>query len=457
MGDSLIQADQKLLSWLMKGPVEYNKISREIDFKVLYEALEDDYKSIFKTIDKYFSQYKTPPSYDILIEKVEDLESLHLINCMQENQCKDSEILYYLDLIRERYNQELAYKLVKSVPDLSTDLNIKEFNSNLQKVSVKIERLRKSAVFAEGDFRKSVSDRYNDYKFTEENPGIAAGILSGFRELDEYTNGIKESEFMIISGASSSGKSLMMMNYAINAWKGSNDPLDPSLQNFKDGKNIIFFSLEMSKKQMEQRIDSSLAGIRHKALTRGFLSLEEKQKWKQSLNFQKKYDKYFYIVDMPRGSRTLDIEAKYDAILSEFEPDLIVVDYLGIMKPNQDFGQDWLEVGHIAADLHEFCRTKNKAVLSAAQRKTKQKNSKNQSEDLEELGRSKMIGDNANIVVLIESREDELLREDSIFHVVKNRDGAKGDFKLLKNFELSKFSNMPDNWSLDIGEENELK
>ena len=67
-----------------------------------------------------------------------------------------------------------------------------------------------------------------------------------------------------------------------------------------------------------------------------------------------------------------------------------------------------------------------------------------------------MIGDNSNIVLLIEYREDEYLREDMPIHVVKNRDGAKGKVLLRKDFECSKISDFPDGWVEDLGEENEV-
>jgi replicative DNA helicase len=365
--------------------------------------------------------------------------------------CQESEILFYVDQVRKRYNSEIAMRLANSISN--RDLDVEEFNSNIIHVAAKIDRLKKTSVFAEGNFGNSADDRFNDYLFTEQNPNIATGVMSGFREIDDYTYGIKPSELMIISGASSSGKSLLMMNYAINAWLGPNKPKN-SIQNLEGGKNVVYFTLEMSKRQLEQRIDANMADIPHRAIMRGQLSPEEKNRWKNSLEFQKEYDKKFYIVDMPRGSRTIDIEARYDAILSEFQPDLVVVDYLGIMKPNRDFGQDWLEVGHVAEDLHEFCRNKNIAVLTAAQRKAKNKATKGQSNDLEELGRSKMIGDNANIVLLIEQRDDEHLLDDMVIHIVKNRDGAKGEIKLYKEFEKSKVISIPDNWTGGVGEEN---
>jgi replicative DNA helicase len=451
-----VLADQKILSWVLKGPVEYNKVSRDIDLRILEEALEPDYKRVFSIVTKYYSRYKSPPSYKVLSDNLaEDMDMLQLISLLESKSCEESEILFYVDQIRDRFNAELASKLSESISASISDVDIEEFNSNIVGVAAKIERLRRSSIFAEGDFKSSTLDRFNDYVYTEQNPDASCGVLSGFKVLDDYTFGIKNSELMVISGASSSGKSLLMMNYAINAWLGTNNPTESSTALQSDGKNVMYFTLEMSKKQLEQRMDANIADVRHKALMRGFLTNEEKVRWKNSLEFQKKYDKNFYIVDMPRGSRTLDIEARFDSIVSEFQPDLVVVDYLGIMKPNRDYGQDWLEVGHIAEDLHEFCRNKNIAVLTAAQRKARNKNSKNQYNDLEELGRSKMIGDNANIVLLIEQREDELLMDDMVIHIVKNRDGAKGEGRLRKEFEKSKVSNLDDSWTMPAGDENE--
>jgi replicative DNA helicase len=449
--------DLKILSWMMKGSVEFNKVGRVIDFKMLFEAIDDDYLPVLKQIVKYFSKYKTPPSYSLMKEKIlSNSDDLHLISLMEDDVCEETEIFFYLDQIKDRYNANLALKLSNSIPSQNEDVDLNEFNSNLIKIASKIERLRRSNVFEEGTVSDSVQSRFDSYVYLEKNPDISAGVLSGYKDLDEFTNGIQKSELMLIVGASSTGKSLLMLNYAINAWLGSNDPLKPYDSNHDDGKNVLYFTLEMSRRQTEHRIDANLAGIRHKALTRGYLTNEEKSEWKKSLEFQKKYPKKLYIVDLPRNSRTLDIEAKYDTILSEFEPDLVVVDYLGIMKPNQDVGQDWLDVGQVAADLHEFCRNKNIAVLSAAQRKAKNKNVKEQGNDIEDVGRSKIIGDSANIIVMIEKRENEKLREDAIIHVVKNRDGELGEVKLLKDFAKSKFLSYPDSWSLEPGDENAL-
>lgn len=437
-----MNCDLKILNWLLQGPVSYNKVGREIDSELLKESFLPQYKVIYEKIFDYFSKYKTPPSYEVLSQFAEDEMQDYLINEIKETNCEESEISFYLDKIKERFNVYLAKKL----SEFDQEESIDDFNQKLVKTAAKIDRLRKSSVFAEGNLTDSVLERLNNYDYIVANPDLASGVKSGFKDIDDYTNGIKKSELMLIVGASSGGKSLLMMNYAVNAWLGSNVPSDPSKWKFDNGVNVLYFTLEMSKSQMEQRIDACMAEIRHFGLTRGSLTNEEKEKWVSSLSFQKQYNKHFYIVDMPRGSRMLDIEARYETIRAEFQPDLVVIDYLGIMSPNHSSGSDWQDLGQVAAELHEFCRNKNIAVLSAAQKKAKDKKSKDKSNDLEDVGRSLMIAQNCNIMLLIESREDEALKSDAIIHVVKNRDGARGPVRLYKNFEKSKFTSITDNW-----------
>lgn len=448
-------ADRKVFSYLLKGPKEFNDVQRIIDFNLLVEASSVDFKPLAKIIKDYHNQYRSPPTYELLKDNlVEDLDTLELINWIEDEKCSESEVKFYVDQIRQKYNKYLAKKLTEITED--NEFDIKDYNEELKKIQSKVERLYKNAVFAEGEIKESVDERMGRYLYTQENKDEISGVFLGYKELDEYCWGLKDSELLVISGASSSGKSLLMMNIAINAWLGSNNPLEPDAPIIDDGKDIIFFSLEMSKAQLEQRIDSHLANIVTNNLTRGKLTYDEFERYNKVLKFCSKYNKKFYISDMPRGSRMLDIEARYDSICSEFKPQLVCVDYLGIMKPNTSRNSDWLDVGYTAEDMHEFCRAKNIPVITAAQRKAKDKKAKKAFNDIEELGRSKMIGDNANIVFLIEDRDEEFLRDDMVIHIGKNRSGAKGKVTLLKNFETARIENLPNDWVGDAGDENAI-
>ncbi len=453
--------DVKILSWMMQSPANVNHIYSSVEYDLLRSIFFPKYKATLSAIHTYYSRHKTPPSYDVLKSLLEkEGEETSQLDEVVAEVVEPNEIGYFVDEIKERYNKYLIDNLAERASDLALDTeDIKDFNDSIKRVVSKTERLYRSDVFSEGNVKDSVEDRVNQYEYTAENPEAIMGFLSGYKELDDYTWGIKNSEMLVIGGASSSGKSLFMMNMAVNAWLGSNVPSD-GVVGADDGKNILFISLEMSKKQLEQRIDANIAKVRHRGIARGQLSSVEKDAWLRVLDFQGQYDKKFYILDMPRGTTMGEVEAKYENILGIFKPDAVFIDYLQLMKPTLgQNGTDWLDVGKVSEELHEFCRKKDIPVVTAAQRKAAQKKSGGKRTDdlnLEDLGRSKMIGDNAAIVFLIANREDEQLREDMEIHIVKNRDGAKGKVSLKKAFDKSRIEVFPDDWANDFGEENEI-
>jgi replicative DNA helicase len=453
--------DAKVINWMLKGSIEINEVYRNLEHVLLRRVVMPRYKPAVDSINEYYSRHKIPPSYDVLYRLLDrEEEDAEIVKFVENKDCQPNEIGFYIDEIKERYNKFIVEKLAERASDIEEeDEDIKEFNEELKKVVIQTEKLYRQDVFSEGSVSDSVDDRIRDYEYTAENPDQIMGFLSGYPELDDCTWGIKNSEMLVIGGASSSGKSLLMMNMAINAWRGSNDP-SINITNYNDGKNILYISLEMSKKQLEHRFDANVSSVRHRGVMRGKLGGSEKVAWLKGIEFQRNYDKIFYILDMPRGSTMGEIEAKYESILGVFKPDAVFIDYLQLMKPTVgSTGTDWLDVGKVSEEMHEFCRKKDVPVITAAQRKISGKKTNGKKVDnvsLEDFGRSKMIGDNAAIAFIIASREDEDLREDMEIHIVKNRDGAKGKVSLRKVFSKSRIEGFPDDWVGDAGEENEV-
>jgi len=451
--------DAKIINWMMKGPVNVVEVYKYIEYDLLKSVFFPKYKPVIDVLHSYYSRHKTSPSYDILKTLLDkEGEDPDLAEYILNQKCEANEIGFFVDGIKERYNKYLIERLMSKASDIEEEGEpVTGFNEELKKALSKTERLYKKNVFSEGDITDSIQDRVNQYRYTAENPDQIMGFLSGYRDLDDYTWGVKNSEMLVIGGASSSGKSMLMLNMAVNAWLGSNKPWK-GVTNFDDGKNILFVSLEMSKAQLENRVDAIVANIKHRNLVRGQLAGEEEDKWHSCLKFQDKYDKKFYILDMPRGTTMGEIEAKYETILGVFSPEGVFVDYLQLMKPTVGVsGIDWQDVGRASEDLHEFCRKKDLPVVTAAQRKAAQKKSSGKTIDsvsLEDFGRSKMIGDNAAIALMIANREDEDLREDLELHIVKNRDGAKGKVLLKKVFDRSRIEEFPDDWVSEVGDEN---
>ena len=408
--------DAKILNWSLRGGVEISNIYRSIEPKLLRNVLLPHFKDSFDIIDDYYGRHKIPPSYGVLRSLIEESGGdCSIADVIEGEDCSENEIGFFVDQIKDRYNKFILKSFATKISNEIESDDVKELNTNLRKILSKTDKLYKNDVFSEGEINLSTDDRVKDYEFTKNNPTQVMGLLSGYTEIDDYTWGVKNSEMLVIGGASSSGKSLLMMCMAINAWKGDNDPLSGMVSS-DTGKNVLYISLEMSKKQLEQRIDANLAQIRHRGITRATLDDNEVKRWGRSLRFQSEHKKKFYILDMPRGTTMAEVEAKYESILGIFKPEAIFIDYLQLMSPSSGaVGTDWIDVGRVSEELHEFCRKKDIPVITAAQRKAVQKKSNGKSSEnisLEDLGRSKMIGDNATIVMLIGNREDEQLRED---------------------------------------------
>jgi replicative DNA helicase len=447
--------DYKMVNWMLKSIPNINHIFRSFDKELLEEVVILEIKDVVKASVEYYHRHKQVPSYDvirnILAESDKDLNPLIRV---AQSETTDNDIGFIIDKIKERYNRKLFEDFIE---EYSADKSIEDINKSLRKVVVTADRVNRQEVYSEGLLKDSVKERIDEYQYTVENPTRHMGVKFGYKDLDNYTWGLKKSEMLVIAGASSSGKSLLMLNMAINAWKGSNSP-ESGIVGRSDGRNVVYVSLEMTKPQLEKRVDANLAQVDYKNITRGTMTPEEKSRWGRVLKFQSEYDKNFYILDIPRGSSVAEMEAKFETISELYNPEIIYIDYLQLMEPsNNKTGVDWQDVGKVSEELHEFCRKKEIPVVTAAQRKAGgKKGQKNYVDnvDLEDLGRSKMIGDNATVVFLIGKRDDENLREDMEIHIVKNRDGAKGKIKLLKKFSQSRIEELPADWTdLDVDEE----
>jgi len=92
------------------------------------------------------------------------------------------------------------------------------------------------------------------------------GVPSGFYDLDEMTAGFQKSDFVVIAGRPSMGKTALAMNIAENV---------AVRIKAKDRRTVAVFSLEMSRESLVQRMLCSLAKVDIHKIRRGYASAEE--------------------------------------------------------------------------------------------------------------------------------------------------------------------------------------
>lgn len=392
-----------------------------------------------KILTDYYKIYKQLPSFEVACEYGRNYPNYNqtkeiLKRSYESNKSyiQDGDFPFLVDKLKRQYNDIYIKERIKYLAQtLNNNYDLDNINEYLKKTTLEISSLKERQLHAQGGLHESAQQRLLEYKEIKANPYLGRGILSGLKDLDAITNGFKGGELILISGPSGSGKSIFLMNMAINAWLGSNRINMPSNEWKDDGKNIWFITIENPKKLLERRVDANLAGVYCNNIRDGKLNDTDELLFRQVLRFQNDYGKFkrFHISDFTRGVSPAMIEVEYEKVCRDFEPDMIVIDYLGLMKATDPTGVDWMDQGSCAADLHELARIINKPILTASQLKAAMRTHNGPKQiigDPESVARSKMITDNVNLNLQIEKTPDFNVSTYVKVHIAKNRDGETG-------------------------------
>ncbi len=274
-------------------------------------------------------------------------------------------------------------------------------------------------------------DWLDEYETIELNPELAYGIKTGYSYIDEATLGVKPGELFLFGGRHGSGKSIFLLNAAVNAYKAE--------------KNVLIVSIEMPKKQYFERFLACYADLPIKEIQTARLAPEQKKTMKNiGAEIKHKWNhgqQYLLIADIPNvTANTVRAEVNQAVTKCGFKPDLVIVDYLGIMKSIDKEQADWQEQTKAAEELRELGRTENLAMISAVQLNRDGK----KGTGTQRIARADGIGATCDVFIqIIEPGENETDENASIMdlddtlevELVKNRKGEGGlTFQLYKNF-----------------------
>lgn len=210
------------------------------------------------------------------------------------------------------------------------------------------------------------------------------GIPTGFSELDKITTGLNRSDLIIVGARPGMGKTAFALNVARNVAVQS-------------GKTVCFFSLEMSRDQLAQRLLSSESMIESGKLRTGDLTPDEWTRLTQAgLNLS---SAKMYIDETP-GITVPEMKAKLRRMKDK--PDLVVIDYLGLVQSAKRTENRVQEVSDITRNLKIMAKELQIPVMVCAQlsRGTEVKG-KSHKPALSDLRESGSIEQDADIVLFI--------------------------------------------------------
>lgn len=258
--------------------------------------------------------------------------------------------------------------------------------------------------------------------------GQVIGLPTGFKRMDNLTSGLQRSDLIIIAARPAMGKTAFALNIAQNAA-------------LKSGATVLLFSLEMAKEQLGQRLLSMESRVEMQRLKTGELEKNDWDRINMALDSLSKTN--IHIDDSP-GISVLEMKNKCRRLKAEKGLDLIVVDYLQLMKAEGKSDNRQQEISALSRYLKLLAREMDCPVIVLSQLSRAPEQRPDHRPILSDLRESGSIEQDADIVMFL--YRDDYYNEDSEtpgiceINIAKHRSGPTGKFDLAWVERYTKFS-----------------
>ncbi len=339
---------------------------------------------------------------------------------------------HYAEIIAEKSIRRRLISASEDIAELSYDESDSDASSILDAAEQKLFNVAKNTVKSDLVSIESIlTENFDRLELLHQSGGKLSGIPTGFVDIDKRFAGLNRSDLIVIAARPAMGKTTLALNIAQNIAIDENLP-------------VLFFSLEMSKEQLVDRMLSYESGVNNSKLRTGDLSDEDFESLSHAWGALGEAN--MYIDDTP-GITVTEMRAKARRLSYKQKPGLIVVDYIQLMSgTGKDSGNRVQEVSEISRGLKILARELDVPVIALSQLSRSVEARHPQIPQLSDLRESGSIEQDADIVTFI-YREDYYNPETDRKHIVdfivaKFRNGPTGKIELYHKPENLKFMNL---------------
>lgn len=263
------------------------------------------------------------------------------------------------------------------------------------------------------------------------NKGTLRGVRTGYRDLDNMTAGLQRSDLIILAARPAMGKTTLVTNLAYNVATVAKQP-------------VLFFSLEMSKEQLVDRMLADASGVDAWNIRTGNLSDDDFSKLSEAMG--EMAEAPIFIDDTP-GVSVLEMRTKARRAAHEQPLGLIIIDYLQLMQGSgRGDGNRVQEVSEISRGLKLIARELNVPVIALSQLSRSVESRSPQIPQLSDLRESGSIEQDADIVMFIyrEAYYNPETERENITDLIiaKHRNGPTGKVELYFHPERLRFMSL---------------
>jgi replicative DNA helicase len=340
---------------------------------------------------------------------------------------------YYAKLVKEK---SIIRKLVMAATDIAhrgndENVDLDEFIDRAEQTILDIAQNKIKPSFY--DSRELAVKALEIIEQLHARKELITGIPTGFEKLDYLTSGLQPSDLVIIAGRPGLGKTSLTLNIAAYAA-------------MEHGISIGIFSLEMTKEQLMLRMLSNKSKVNYSNIRSGYIKDEDLEKLVHAAD--ELGQAKIYIDDTPAIS-VLEIRAKTRRQKRDKGLDMIIVDYLQLMRGSRRVESREREIAEISGSLKALAKELSIPVIAVSQLSRQTETRSDRRPQLADLRESGAIEQDADLVLLIH-RADVYRKDpeekDGIAEIIigKQRNGPTGTVKLafLERQGVPSFENL---------------
>lgn len=260
--------------------------------------------------------------------------------------------------------------------------------------------------------------------------GNVTGIPTGFYDLDYKMAGLQPSDLILIAARPSMGKTALALNIVEHVV-------------LRVKVSTVFFSLEMSKVQLVNRLLSMNSRVEAQKIRTGGI---EENDWVELMESARAIGNSNLIIDDTAGITISEMRSKCRKFKLEHQIGLIVIDYLQLMQGSKKSESRQQEISEISRSLKELARELNCPVIALSQLSRAVEQRPDKRPMLSDLRESGAIEQDADVVMFI--YRDEYYKQDTdepgVAEVIigKQRNGPTGTIKLGCQLQYTRFNNL---------------
>lgn len=388
----------KLVTIMLREPAFCDQMREVLDLSLLTKV---SHKLLLELLYEYKDTFRIYPAYDTMVTLIQtQLDS-------QDDDIKREIVSFYSKVIKHETIHDEEYvkseslqfcktlKLEEAIIKAASMVRDGSKFEDLMKVLSDAGRLGSDNNYGY-DYKNDFEDRF---KFVQRNY-----ISTGWPRLDSITRGgLGKKELSVVVASSGTGKSMVLVHLAASA--------------LKEGKNVVYYTLELAETSIASRFDACLTGIKMDDM------LESKDK---IFNKIKDVEGSLIIKEYPtKTASIMTLRNHLERLKSSgFKADMVVVDYADLLSTKSSTGQKWSDLEGLYEDLRATAQIFDISIVTASQ--TNRTALNQEVVTLESISDAFSKCFVADLIITLSRTPEDKTKNSGRFFIAKNRNGTDG-------------------------------